>query len=99
LSNDKRRLCIKPTFLSNNYAVSLSLDIMRENLRIIHLSVANTKGKTDIKMAESIASDIIGEGCQMIGPMNLENVIHFMKVEKENTMVDLMNDIDNENNK
>ena len=85
---------IKPTFLSNGYATSLSLDVMRENLRIIHLSVYNTKGNTDIEMAKSITSDVIGEEYQMIGPLNRKNVIHFMKVEKENTMAELMKDVD-----
>jgi hypothetical protein len=82
---------IKPTFLSNGYAVSLSLDVIRENLRLIHLSVSNTKGNTNIEMAKSITSDIIGEGYQMIGPMNVKNVIHFMKTEEANTMIELMN--------
>lgn len=87
--------CIKPTFLSNGYTTSLSLDVMTENLRILHLSVSNTKGNTDIETAKSITNDIIGEGYQIIGTMNRRNVIHFMKVEKENTMTELMKDIDN----
>lgn len=85
---------IKPTFLDNGYATSLSLDVIRENLRLIHLSVFNTKGNTDIKVAKSMANDIIGEGYQMVGPMNVKNIIHFMKVEKEDTMIELMRDID-----
>lgn len=74
---------IKPILLDNGYKTSLSLDVVRENLRYFHLSVSNTKGTTDIEMANSIACDIIGEGYQTIGPMNLKNVIHFMKIEKK----------------
>jgi hypothetical protein len=85
---------IKPTFLSNGYMVSLSLDVVRENLRMLHLSTSNMKGSTDINVAQSIAKDVIGEDVQMIGSMNVKNVIHFMKVEKENTMSELMKDID-----
>lgn len=85
---------IKPTFLSNGYMVSLSLDVVRENLRMLHLSTSNMKGSTDINIAQSIAKDVIGEDVQTIGSMNLKNVIHFMKVEKENTMSELMKDID-----
>ncbi len=84
----------KPTILSNGYIASLSLDVMNERLRILHISVSNTKGNTDIEIAQKIADDIIGKGNKMMGPMNLKNVIHFMKIEQENTMVDLMNDID-----
>ena len=40
------------------------------------------------------ADDIIGDGSEMIGSMNIKNVIHFMKMEQENTMVELMKDID-----
>jgi hypothetical protein len=83
---------IKPTILDNGYAISFSLDIVRENLRILHLSISNTKGEIDICAAESMANDIIGKDVQMVGPQNLKNVIHFMKIEQEKTMVDLMKD-------
>lgn len=85
---------VKGTLLDNGYKVALSLDIMRENLRLLHLSVSNMKGTTDINIAQSIAKDVVGEDVQMIGSMNVKNVIHFMKVEKENTMSELMKDID-----
>lgn len=85
---------IKPTYFDNGYAASISLDVIRENLRLIHLSVSNSKGNTDIEMAKSIASDIIGEGYEMVGPMHHKNIIHFMKIEKEGTMTELMKDID-----
>ncbi len=84
---------IKPIRLDNGYMISLSLDVMRENLRIIHLSVSNGKGKTDVEVAKFMANDILGEGYQMIGPMNVKNVIHFMKVEQENTMIELMKNV------
>jgi hypothetical protein len=86
---------IKPTFLDNGYMVSLSLDVIRENLRMIHLSTSNMKGATDVNVAKSIAKDVIGEDVQMIGSMNVKNVIHFMKVEKEGTMTELMKNVDN----
>lgn len=85
---------IKPIHLSNGYVTSLSLDVVRENLRYFHLSVSNKRGDTDTEIAKSIASDIIGKGYQTMGPMNLKNVIHFMKIEKEDTMTELMKDID-----
>ena len=84
---------IKPTFFGNGYAASLSLDVVRENLRFFHLSVNNTKGNTDIEIAKSITNDILGEGYEMMGPMHRKNVIHFMKLEKENTMIEIMKDI------
>lgn len=87
---------IMPTMLSNGYMTSLSLDVMNEKVRLLHLSVSKDRGDTDIGIAQKIARDIIGEGYRMIGPMNLKNVIHFMKIEQENTMVDLMKDIDTE---
>lgn len=83
---------IKPTQLSNGYMVSFSLDVIRENLRILHLSVSNGRGDTDIVTAELIAKDVIGDDVKTIGPQNVKNVIHFMKLEKENTMTDLMKD-------
>ena len=85
---------IKPMLLGNGYKVSFSLDVVRENLRLLHLSVSNTKGVTDTNVAQSIAKDVIGEDVQMIGLMNIKNVIHFMKEEKEDTMSELMKDID-----
>ena len=85
---------IKPTHLDNGYRISFSLGIMRENLRLLHLSVSNTKGATDIGIAQSIAKDVIGEDVQMVGSMNVKNIIHFMKAEKEDTMSELMKDID-----
>ncbi len=85
---------VKGTLLGNGYIVSFSLDIMRENLRLLHLSVSDTKGETDVGIARSIAKDVIGEDVQMIDSMNVKNVIHFMKAEKEDTMSELMKDID-----
>ena len=46
-------------------------------------------------MWQSIAKDVIGKDVQTIGAMNAKNVIHFMKVEKENTMNELMKDVGN----
>ena len=85
---------IAPVELSNGYLASLSLDVIRENLRMIHLSVSNKNGKTNVIIAKRIADDIIGEDSEMIGAMHLKNVLHFMKVEKENTLTELMKDID-----
>jgi len=86
---------IKPILLDNGYMVSLSLDVVRENLRLLHMSTSNTRGVTDINVAQSIAKDVIGKDVQTIGAMNAKNVIHFMKVEKENTMNELMKDVGN----
>ena len=85
---------IVPIDISNGYMVSLSLDVIRENFRMIHLSVSNKNGKTNVKVAKLMADDIIGEGSEMIGAMNLKNVLHFMKIEKEDTLIELMKDID-----
>jgi hypothetical protein len=85
---------IKPILLDNGYKVSFSLDVVRENLRLLHLSTSNTKGVTDVNIAQSIAKDVIGEDFQIVGSMNVKNVIHFMKVEKEDTMSELMKGID-----
>ena len=35
----------------------------------------------------------LGEGFEMMGPMFRKNVIHFKKIEKENTMIEIMKDI------
>ncbi len=83
----------KPVMLSNGYLASLSLDVINEKTRLLHLSVSNSRGDTDIDTTQKIADDIIGVGNTMIGPMNLKNVIHFMKEEDEGTMVDLMKDV------
>ncbi len=84
---------IKPISLSNVYETSFSLDVMHESLRFFHLSVHNKKGNTDMEIAKSITNDILGEGFEMMGPMFRKNVIHFMKIEKENTMIEIMKDI------
>ena len=76
---------VKPVLLNNGYEASLSLDVIRENLRMIHFSVYNKKGITDIETSQLIADDIIGNGSQMIGSMYAKNVFHFMKMEDENT--------------
>ena len=58
------------------------------------MSVSNTKGETNTNVAMSIAKDVVGDDVKMVGPQNVKNVIHFMKLEEENTMVDLMKDTD-----
>jgi hypothetical protein len=72
---------IEHTVLDNGYMVSLSLDVKRENSRIFHLSISNTKGTTDTEIAKSMAKDIIGEDAQMVCPQKFKNIIHFTKVE------------------
>jgi len=84
---------LKPVNLGNGYRVTLTMDVLKEDRRLLHLSVSKLKGHTDIDIAQKIADDIIGEGNAMIGPMHLKNVLHFMKVEDESTMVELMKDI------
>ncbi len=85
---------LKPVHLSNGYRATLTMDILEENKRLLHLSVSKSRGTTDIDTAQKIADDIIGEGNAMIGPMHLKNVLHFMKIEDETTMTELLKDID-----
>ena len=84
---------LKPVNLGNGYRATLTMDVLKEDRRLLHLSVSKLKGHTDIDIAQKIADDIIGEGNAMIGPVHLKNVLHFMKVEDESTMVELMKDI------
>ncbi len=75
---------IKPTLLDSGYKVGYSIEKPRETLDVHHLSVSNPKGITDPAEAECIARDFLGEGYKALGPMNLKNVLHFMKfVEKK----------------
>lgn len=70
---------IKPTLLDNGYKVSYSIEHLRPELDIHHISVSNSRGVTDPAEAECIARDFLGEGYKLIGSMNLKNVLHFMK--------------------
>ena len=72
---------VKPVLLSNQYTAGMSLDVY-EKTKVRHMSVANSRGITDPAIADMIALRILGKGFQYIGPMNLKNVFHYMKVEK-----------------
>lgn len=75
---------IPPTSLNNGCRVGYSITFLRPDLDVHHISVSNSKGVTDPAEAECIARDILGEGYKALGPMNLKNVLHFMKfVEKK----------------
>ena len=70
----------KPTVVSNGYKVSMSIDVMSDDLEVHHVSIYNPKGRTDPAEAEHIARDILGEGYRYIGGGELEsNNLHFMK--------------------
>ena len=71
---------IKPALLNNGYMVGYSIEKLRSSLHIHHISVSNSKGKTDPADAEYIARDILGKEYQSMGPMNLKNVFHFTKI-------------------
>lgn len=80
----------RPVQLSNGYKATLTMDVMSENKRLLHLSVYKNRGDTDTVIAQKIADEIIGDGNIMIGPMYDKNNIHFMKLEEADTMVELM---------
>lgn len=88
---------IEPTKLSNGYAASLSIDELREGFEIYHVSVSNWKGETDIKTAQDIADDIIGENNKFAGEMYVKDVFHFYKLKKgtEIEFKDFMNSVKN----
>lgn len=71
---------VKPNMMSNGYFASLSIDDILDNAYVYHLSISNPSDKTDNKIAESMAEDILGEGYDNKGSMNHPNVIHFLKV-------------------
>lgn len=75
---------IKSTMLNNGYNVGYSICRTRPNLDIHHISVCNSRGVTDPAEAEHIAKDFLGDGYESMGPMNLKNVLHFIKVMDEN---------------
>lgn len=75
---------INPTMLNNGYVVGYSIEHIRPDLIIHHISVSNTKGLADPADAEHIARDILGKEYKSIGPMNLKNVLHFMKFISKN---------------
>jgi hypothetical protein len=72
---------LKPVILSNGYAASLSIDVIREDVKMLHLSVSNAKEEnTDIDIAKSIAHDIFGgDEFYTLGVIYVRNVIHFVK--------------------
>lgn len=85
--------CLNSTNLSNGYRVVLTIDVLSENKKLLHISVSKPDGYTDKDIAQQIADDIIGEGSTMIGPRYVNNVIHFLKLEDETTMTELMKDV------
>lgn len=76
---------IEPVILNNGYSVGYSIDHMRPNLDIHHISVCNQKGITDPAEAEQIATDFLGNGYKSMDSMNLKNVLHFIKILNRNT--------------
>ncbi len=80
---------VKPVLLSNGYMASLSIDIINNEIRPLHLSISNPSGLTDAAEGDIIANDILGEGCKYMGIMYNTNCVHFMKIEKD----DIINDI------
>ncbi len=84
--------------LSNLYLASLSIDIIKDGFRPLHLSISNSVGSTDPATAECIAKDILGEGYKTIGSMYYSNCIHFMKIEKDNIINDIISKKNNGEN-
>lgn len=70
---------VSPTLLNNGYLVGYSIEHIRLGLDVHHISVSNPKGITDPAEAEHIAKDFLGEGYKSMGPMNLKNVLHFVR--------------------
>lgn len=79
----------KPVLLANFYSATLTIDVIKDTFRPLHLSVSNRLGTTDHKIAELIAEDILGKGYEKVGIMYNSNNIHFMKIEKD----DIINEI------
>lgn len=79
----------EPTLLSNLYSATLSLDMIKDTFRPLHLSVSNRLGITDHTIARLIAEDILGKGYTKVGVISNTNCIHFMKIEKD----DIINEI------
>jgi len=70
---------LRPILMNNGYRVTLSIDRLRKDLELFHLSVSKSEGETDPADAEHIAKDILGEGYIYIGNMYHRNVLHFVK--------------------
>ncbi len=82
LSTEKIKI-IKPTLLNNGYKVGYSIELLQPGLDVHHISVSNSKGVTDPAEAECIARDFLGDGYELIGSLNLKNVLHFIKFVKK----------------
>lgn len=76
---------VEPVPLSNGYQAGMTVNVLiPPNPPVEHLSVSNTDGITDPAEAEHIALEILGKGYLSLGPINLKNVLHFVKpLEKE----------------
>lgn len=80
----------KPTLLNNGYMASLSIDIINKETRPLHLSISNPSGLTDAAESDIIANDILGEGYKYMGNMYNVNCVHFMKIEKDDIIDDII---------
>lgn len=81
---------LRPILLSNLYSASLSLDVIKDTFRPLHLSISNNLGTTNHTIAEFIAEDILGKGYIKTGIMYNNNCIHFMKIEKDSIINDII---------
>lgn len=80
----------KSVLLANLYSATLSIDVIKDTFRPLHLSVSNNLGTTNHTIAEFIAEDIIGKGYTKVGIMYNNNCIHFMKIEKDDIIDDII---------
>lgn len=74
---------VSPTRLNNGYLVGYSITHLSSGIDVHHISVSNPRGLTDPAEAEHIAKDFLEGRYKSIGPMNLKNVLHFMKYVKK----------------
>ena len=72
---------VPPTLLGNGYLVGYSITYLRPGVEIHHISVSNSEGATDPAEAEHIAKDFLGDAYKSMGPMNLKNVLHFIRLD------------------
>ena len=80
----------KPVLLSNGYTASLSVDIINKEIRPLHLSISNPSRSTDAAESDIIANDILGEGCKYMGIVYNSKCVHFMKIEKDEIVNDII---------
>lgn len=73
---------VKPVIMSNGYMVSMTIDILSENISMYHLSINNPKGNTGIVTAQKMAYDIFGEGYVQLKMKTISGCIQFIKEKK-----------------